>query len=722
MPIRAAIHESRPDIADRAGIYCRKSIPPAGGIKKSTIFNINLKIMRLKLFLLLLLSAALPVLAQTASVAGVVVDANTGTPVSGATVMLRDQGLASTTGPAGDFRISNAAPGQDYVMVVAYGYADAEKAVELFNKQTVDAGLIRLADNEQHTDYYEDQNDLIFDESALEDEEGAGQSIGALTGASDNIFYNAANYDFSQMYFRQRGYDRWYQQTYINGVNFNDLARGYFNYSSIGGMTALSATRPPPSASTPPTSDRDLGGQTNISTRATDYAPGFNGSVMYTNSNYMFRAMALYSTGLNKHGWALTAGAIGRYAKEGIVPGSFYNSGGYFLAVEKVFNRQHSLSLTGRSAPRHSAPGSSPTTDEARELTGTNLYNPNWGWYDGKKRAARIVESFDPTFILNWLFKPQAGTSLNTGVAARWSNYSSSALAYYNAANPQADYYRNMPSWYKDQPAMFDLYTDLWQHDESVSQLNWDNFYRANYLNNEYNRDPANAGHTRGASYILENRHSNQFNLLMNSTINHRLNDYMSLQGGIGVNYTRASYYKTVRDLLGADYWLDVDMYTEGNYPENPNIALNDINNPMAHAKEDDKFGYWYDINALQVNAWLQNMINLPQWDINYGLKLSYTQFQRDGKMRNGRAPENSYGKGDTHRFDNGAIKAGATYKLDGRNFFMVHGEYATRAPLLDKAYVAPRHKDDAVAGLKSERILSVDAATCGTTAASAEA
>lgn len=146
----------------------------------------------------------------------------------------------------------------------------------------------------------------------------------------------------------------------------------------------------------------------------------------------------------------------------------------------------------------------------------------------------------------------------------------------------------------------------------------------------------------------------------MNSTINHRLNDYMSLQGGIGVNYTRASYYKTVRDLLGADYWLDVDMYTEGNYPENPNIALNDINNPMAHAKEDDKFGYWYDINALQVNAWLQNMINLPQWDINYGLKLSYTQFQRDGKMRNGRAPENSYGKGDTHRFDNGAIKAGA--------------------------------------------------------------
>ena len=77
--------------------------------------------------------------------------------------------------------------------------------------------------------------------------------------------------------------------------------------------------------------------------------------------------------------------------------------------------------------------------------------------------------------------------------------------------------------------------------------------------------------------------------------------------------------------------------------------------------------------------------------------------------MRNGRAPLNSYGKGDTHRFDNGGIKAGATYKLDGRNFFQLHAVYESRAPLFEYSYISPRIKDDVIDGLQSERVASVD-------------
>jgi outer membrane receptor protein involved in Fe transport len=94
---------------------------------------------------------------------------------------------------------------------------------------------------------------------------------------------------------------------------------------------------------------------------------------------------------------------------------------------------------------------------------------------------------------------------------------------------------------------------------------------------------------------------------------------------------------------------------------------------------------------------------------VNYGLDMSYTSFQRFGKMRNGRAPENSYGKGELHEFDNASIKAGATYKLNGRNYFVIHGSYGTRAPMPDYAYVSPRIKDTAVDGLKSEKFLSGD-------------
>ena len=77
--------------------------------------------------------------------------------------------------------------------------------------------------------------------------------------------------------------------------------------------------------------------------------------------------------------------------------------------------------------------------------------------------------------------------------------------------------------------------------------------------------------------------------------------------------------------------------------------------------------------------------------------------------MQNGRAPENSYGKGATHRFYTGALKAGATYKIDGRNFISAHAGYETVAPLFEYAYISPRIKDTAIDGLQNERILSGD-------------
>ncbi|MDE7135718.1 MAG: TonB-dependent receptor, partial [Muribaculaceae bacterium] len=213
----------------------------------------------------------------------------------------------------------------------------------------------------------------------------------------------------------------------------------------------------------------------------------------------------------------------------------------------------------------------------------------------------------------------------------------------------------------------------------------------------------------KGAVYVFENRVSNQFQFHLNSLVNYRLNDFMSLQGGASLNYTKADYFKTIRDLLGGEFWRDIDTFSERDFPGDPTILQNDLNNPNRHVTEGDKFGYDYTINAVQVTAWLQNMITLPQWDINYGIKFGYTQFRRNGHMRNGRAPENSYGKGDIHRFDTGAIKAGATYKIDGRNFISVHGNYETRAPLFEYAYISPRIKDTAIDGLCNERILSAD-------------
>ena len=665
--------------------------------------------MRFKLFLLLIMAAVLPSMARPTGVAGTVVDAATGAPLGGASIMLNNQSIFVTSGPSGEFRITNASAGDDVLVVAAFGHNDLSVPVTINDGSVIDLGHIRLVSVDQDKVYYErDQADMLFDESELDDEEGNAQSIAALNGASDNIYYNAASYDFNTMRFRFRGYNSEYQTTYVNGLDFNDLARGRFNYSSLGGMNRSFRNKTTSiGLAASAYGYGDIGGATNINTVASDYAAGFYGSAAYTNSNYMLRAMVQYATGLNRHGWAFTFSAIARYAPEGVVEGTFYNSFGLFGSIQKVFDRHNSLNLTFYGAPTQRATNSA-TYKEAYELADNNLYNPNWGWQDGKKRSSKIVNTFDPTVILNWLWKGSKNTTLNTAAAVRWTHYSTSALNWYNAADPRPDYYRYLPSFFEDDKEAFDLYTDLWRNDESMRQLNWDAMYQANYLNSMAGKDE-NSSRRGGSTYILENRHSNQFNFIFGSTLNHRLNDYMTLQGGVTANYTRANYFKTIRDLLGGEYWTDIDQFSERDFPDNPDMLENNLDNPGRQVGKGDRFGYDYSINAVKVSAWLQNVINLPHWDINYGFNVAYTQFQRDGHMRNGRAPENSLGKGETHRFDTGAFKAGATYKIDGRNYITIHGGYETRAPLFEYAYISPRIKDTAISGLTPERIISGD-------------
>lgn len=658
--------------------------------------------MRLKLFIMLLLAAAIPAIAQDSGVRGAVVDADSGMPVVGATVLL-NQGVSAVTGLNGDFQITNASPGDETLTVIAYGYNDIVKDVTLFAKQTVDLGQLKMTPEVSSNA----GNVVILDDNQLEDEEGNDQSIGVLSGASDNIFYNASNYDFSTMRFRARGYDQEYGQMYINGVHFTDAVRGRFSYSSLGGMNQAFKNRSVAvGLGASSFSLGDVGGAQNINTMAGDYAKGLRGNVSYTNGAYTTRAMLTYSTGLLDNGWAFTLSAIGRYSKEGVQEGTFYHSAGLFLSLQKMINEKHSIGLTAFGAPTERAT-SSATTEEAYLLADNYLYNPNWGWQDGKKRSAKVVNSFDPTAIINWIWKPKTGTSLNTGVAWRHSTYSSSALNWNSAPDPRPDYYRYLPSYYVDNPEMYELYTELWQNDESQRQIDWESLYRANY----YGKREAEIMHKdyEGATYMLEDRHSDMSSFLFNSTFNHRLNSTMTLQAGAELSMTRSNYYKTINDLLGADYWIDTDKFSERDFPDNPLMLINDLNNPSRKVTEGDKFGYDYDINAIIGSIWLQQQVNLAHWDINYGIRTSYTQYQRDGKMRNGRAPKNSYGKGVKHTFDNAMLKVGATYKLDGHNYFVLNAAYGTRAPLADNVYISPRIKDDVAEGICSERFYTVD-------------
>ena len=664
--------------------------------------------MRLKLFLLLALFATLPLLAQHTGVQGLVVDAKSGLPVVGATVMLDNQGYAATTDALGKFLIDDARQGTDELLVLCYGYKDWSQAVTIIDGEIENLGTIQVEpvsfESAEVMEYRNAVADMALSESQLEDEEGNTQEVALLSGASDNPFYQASSYTFSTARFRIRGYENQKTETYINGIPFNDGVRFSFNYSMTGGLNQAFRNK------TIGMGLEDnlfgfggIGGANNIKTFAADYAPGTRVSLAYTNGNYRWRGMITHATGLNKHGWAMTVSAVARYAKEGVYPGSFYNSWGYFLALQKVFNPQHTLTLTTFGAPTKRAANSA-IYEECAQLVGSNMYSPDWGWQEGKKRNSKVVESFDPTAILNWVWKPNDHTSLNTGFAYHKSFYSKAALNWYRAADPRPDYYRYLPSYFTDETSK-QLYTDLWTSESDITQIRWNDLYQANYMNNQM---ADQTGVEQGSTYILENRHSNQSSFTLSSVLNKRFTHQLTMMTGANANYTVSSYYKTIKDLLGGRYWLDVDNFAERDFPDSPEMAQNDMENPNRKVMKGDRFGYDYDILTFKAELWHQWVLNLAKWEMFASVKGDYFQFQRDGKMRNGRAPENSYGKGDTHRFLTYGAKAGITFKLDGRNSFTGHAFYGTEAPRPYDAYISSRTKDDVI-DLKVEKIFSAD-------------
>ena len=121
-----------------------------------------------------------------------------------------------------------------------------------------------------------------------------------------------------------------------------------------------------------------------------------------------------------------------------------YYSLGYFLSAEKIWDNAR-LKLITFGAPTERGQNAA-CTQEVYDLTGSNNYNPYWGYQNGRVRNSRIVHSYDPTFIATYEYKIDEQNWFKVAAGYHYSMYSNSAINFFNAPNPAPDYYRNLPS------------------------------------------------------------------------------------------------------------------------------------------------------------------------------------------------------------------------------------------------------------------------------------
>ncbi len=658
--------------------------------------------MKQKLIALLALLLTLSTVSaqQNTQLRGKVVDSVTGDPLGEIRVAL-DDSQTEITDERGEFHFTSVAPGKHMLTFSAAQimtrYLQVEVGTDLVTLlKDVQVIVTRQTDHIPLID--------VIEESMLDDDiEGSSQEVSSMVILSNDVYLNQVGYQLQPFRFKVRGYDSYHEQKFINGVRFNDQLRGVFNFASIGALNDLTRNGDVDNYFQPGTfTFGSIGGSENINMRAGSYARGGKATVSYTNRNYYLRGMASYSSGLSDEGWAFTIGVGARYSDEGNIPGTFYRNFSYAIGLEKQWQGGvHSLSFTTFGSPvERGQQGAS--YQEAYDLTGNNLYNPNWGYQNGKKRNSRVVTAFDPTAILSYIWKINDNTTLSSGLGGHYSRYGGTALNWYDGSDPRPDYYRYLPSYYTDNEYAYNHYVKLWQQkDPEVTQVNWDRLWQVNELNRQVDNG--------AAIYMVEERRSDLFEGTFHTVLNSQIAPNMKLTAGAEIRLTQSLQFKTVNDLLGAEYVLDYDKFAERDYAGDTEIVQNDLNKPDRKAYKDDMFGYDFRLNINSGNIWIQNQYTSHRMDVYYGTRLSYTEFYRTGKMRNGRYPDSSYGKGEKHTFIDYALKAGLNYKIDGRNFLTVNASFQIEAPLANNAYVSPRITDHSIPDLESGRILSAD-------------
>jgi hypothetical protein len=677
---------------------------------------------KIRLFFVMLVVLSAPAFAQdqnnTALVKGRLTN-QANAPVSDVQVTIPFLRLLTNTDGQGAFSFSRV-PYGTHTLVIGGLNVLSDSIRIVVNSDVVDLGNIGVTPNDAATSQQSVQIPAIALEELNEgdDEGNAGQNVSGLLTAARDPFQNTIAYVFGPYRFQPRGYDRNQQQVLINGAPMNDVETGDAFWSQWGGLNDVIRSR-----------------VTTYGLQPSEYAfGGVNGTVFFdataahqrkqtrityslTNRQYRNRLMLTHSTGMLANGWAFSASLSRRWAKEGYVDGTFYDGYSYYLAASKKLGSKHMLSLTAFGAPTRRGLAA-PTFQEAYDLAGSNFYNPNWGYQNGEKRNARIANNHQPVFLLSHEYNPSNSVRWQTTVGYQFGKVKSSRLDWYNAPDPRPDYYRYLPSFYMlddpQNPPNPEAAEATRRAFQANPQINWSELYNANYLNRQPKPNPDGTLTTDSGSrslYVIGSDVDDIKKWTFNTNLQKVVNEHITIATGITFINQKTESYRELDDLLGGDYFINVNSFTERNFTGQNQFSQNDQNNPNQILKKGDKYLYNYIMRFTKAWWWGQATFTYNKVDFFVAANYGFNSFQREGLYRNGlfAAGNESFGKGDKQNFSTYGLKGGITYKLNGRNYIFVNAGLFADAPTVDNTHFSARYRNAYVENPTTQKMYSLE-------------
>lgn len=418
-------------------------------------------------------------------------------------------------------------------------------------------------------------------------------------------------------------------------------------------------------------------------------------SAHLTDRNYRFGARLTLRRSLG-HGWRMDLTAAGRTGRDLHVEGVYTHALQGSVRIEKSWQGGSRLVLSAAAAPEErTVRGSS--TEEVYALTGDRLYNPSWGFHEGKVRSTGRRREAVPLAAVGFETPLGASTRLRIALAAEAGIRRRSSLGWFDARTPLPDNYRSLPSYFDD-PATAAVVADRWRSGDSrYTQIDWDELVRQNSMSDG------------GALFVEQERVEQLADWKGCANFETRIGSRLLLTYGIDGRLRNRRYYKEVSDLLGASWLLDRDYYLADDDAWS-NRLQNDLRHPDRRVGEGGRFGYDYAFEERSAGVRVRADYRTGRIELNAELRTERAEIRRRGYFEKELFPgAGSYGPSRRIRFSPYDLHLAVRYALSPRSCLELALRAENRAPEAEDLFLQPEYNNRTIDSPTAERIRTAD-------------
>ncbi len=512
-----------------------------------------------------------------------------------------------------------------------------------------------------------------------------------LTGGAAADALGQALRAWSTLGYRYRGYGRDQDRLFLDGLELDDGGTGILMrmLTAVPAVTGI-ATAADYSPGTGFLLPGLPGNTIAVTTAAALQRRQTHITYGRSDGSWTNRIRFSHATGITAKGWALSLSGGYCWSNEGYVPGTFYREYSLYLGLSCRIGKRSMLHAMALAMPLETGL-SAAATAEAMDLAGTHYYNPAWGYQDGRVRNARIARSHTPLAMLHYVYTRDSTTCFHLLGMFRTGSTGNSLLDWYDAPDPRPDYYRNMPSAYRDDPLTAARITEAWRTDESIRQLDWNGIYAAN-------RGKADSLSRHRSGYVLAEDHTRIRQLSLAAYMQKQYRLFM-FTAGLSYDRQQTAYYRKLLDLLSGDYFVNTNRFAERAYPGSAVYKQNDLNDPDREVYVGDAYSYRYILRYTKAAAWFRAVYNQERVCLSLAGNLAYDGYQREGLYRTGLFASDAYGPSPALQFYSFHIHAGISYALSRQQDMFVNVATGSTPPAPDDVFIAPRNRNTLATG-----------------------